>query len=71
MELVFLTLILGGTLLLAFYIARIFKSEVKEEIIEVGEDEAEKEVKVTPAPVVAANKMKKIKNVDKKSERER
>jgi len=66
MELVFLTLILGGTLLLAFYIARIFKSEVKEEIIEVGEDEAEKVVKAAPAPVVAANKMKKMKNVDKK-----
>lgn len=61
MELIFLTIILGATILLAFYIGRIFKSEAKEETVDGGGVEAEKEVeeKVDPAPAPAAAKLKK------------
>jgi len=60
MELVFLTLILGATILLAFYIASIFKKEGKQEV-EVCKDLVEEEdsAKVSAAPVQTAAKLKK------------
>jgi len=59
MELIFLTLILGATVLLAFYITKIFKSEVKEEIIEVADHEVVTKKDPLPAPGPAATKSKK------------
>ena len=75
MELIFLTLILGATVLLAFYITKIFKSEVfvalnkwckwSTQAIQVKEemievtDEAEVKSSPPPAPGPAATKSKK------------
>ena len=63
MELVFVTLILGAFVLLAFYIGRIFKSEVQEEIIETA-DVTEKEA--APAVVASAATAKSKKKPEKK-----
>jgi len=57
MEVVFLTSILGATLLLAFYIASIFRSNIKEEEVEVEEEEVK--AKPTAATATAAKAKKK------------
>ena len=64
MELIFLTIILGATILLAFYITQIFKSKAASTVEEEGSKEAEDE-EVTTSKESSAGKTKK-KVVDKR-----
>ena len=59
MELIFLTIILGATVLLAFYITRIFKSKAVSIVEEEGSREAEEE-EVTTKETSAGKAKKKV-----------
>ena len=63
MEIIFLTVILGATILLAFYISQIFKSKAASLVEEEGSKEAEEE-EVTSKETSAGKSKKKV--VDKR-----
>ena len=61
MEIIFLTAILGATILLAFYITQIFKSKAASPVEEEGSKEAEDET-VTSKETSAGKTKKKVDN---------
>ena len=63
MEIIFLTVILGATVLLAFYISQIFKSKAASAVEEEGPKEAEEE-EVSSKEASAGKTKKKV--VDKR-----
>jgi WD40 repeat protein len=66
MELIVLTLIIGATILLAFYIGRIFKSQEGKDTVDVAEEVPEEVVKE-----VVKEEKSKAKKVDKKGRGEK
>ena len=68
MEIIFLTIILGATVLLAFYITQIFKSKAASIVEEETSKEAEDE-EVTASKETSAGKTKK--KVDYKRQKEK
>ena len=68
MEIIFLTVILGATILLAFYITQIFKSKAASTDEEESSKEAEDE-EVTTSKEASAGKTKK--KIDNKRQKEK